>query len=125
MDTYEKARLHAMKGLFAANLAHENEEWLSVEEGLEQYEVLVSDSGAPTNTLLTFTLEFWSGWSDCAIHDWQFYQPLVKEDWPRLCSILQANLESNTEVTDDEIRKHFWVSPQKPMFSRLRSWFRG
>ncbi len=125
MNIYEEARLHAMKGLYAAKLAHENEKWLSIENDLEQYEVLVSDSGVLPNTLLTFTLEFWSGWSDCAIHDWRFYQPLVKEDWPQLCSILQANLESNTEVTDEKIRKHFLVSPRKPMFSRLRSWFRG
>lgn len=88
MDTYERARQLAVQGLEGAQFAHAQDNLLSIEDGLEEYEALLPEIDSPPNSLLALTYEFWSGWADCAIHDWRFYEPLEKEDWPRLCGIL-------------------------------------
>jgi len=119
MSQYEEARNLAIKYLEKAMIAHENDDFLSIEDGLEEYELLIPRDDLEANSLLYLTLEFWSGWSDSAIHTWKFYDPLVKEDWPRLARILLGDLKENREVTNQEIISNFSVTQKRKGSSLL------
>ena len=33
---------------------------------------------------LFIVLSFWDGWIDANNHEWQYYEPIQENDWPRL-----------------------------------------
>ena len=78
-------------------------------------------------SLLFLTLEFWSGWSDSAVHNWNFYEPLGKSDWPRLAKVVLSDLKENREITNQEILSQFSVYPKSKSswLSKLLGVFNG
>lgn len=125
MSKYEEAINIAITGLEKALIAHENTNWLELENNLDVYEITIPREKVAPNSLLYLTLEFWSAWADSANHDhWTFYPPLGKGDYPRLAKVLLNNLQSNTEVTNEEIIKNFSVYPTESIFSKLKGMFK-
>lgn len=128
MTNYEEARNFAIRSIEKALEAHESGNVLSIEDGLEKFEVLIPREDLAPNSLLFLTQEFWSGWADSAIHGWHFYEPLGKDDWPRLARILLDDLRANREVTDSVIVSKFRVAPRlksDSILSRLWRRIRG
>ena len=125
MSKYEEARQLAINSLENALDAHKNNDLLSIENGFEKYEGLVSESNVPANSLLYLTLEFWAGWSDSAIHNWLFYEPLKKDDWPRLAVIILEALKENKEITNPVILESFRVKPKTSLITKLKGLFGG
>lgn len=119
MSEFDEARKLAIRCLEKALIAHENDDVFSIEDGLEEYELLMHREEIKANSLLCLALEFWSGWSDSAVHDWNFYEPLSKEDWPRLAKILLSDLKANREVTNKEIISNFNVTSKQKAGSIL------
>jgi hypothetical protein len=125
MSKYEEAKSIAIKGLEKALISHENANWLELENNLDLYENAIPREEVSPNSLLYLTLEFWSAWADSANHDhWDFYPPMGKNDYPRLAKILLNNLQSNAEVTNEEIVKNFSVYPTMSIFSKLKGMFK-
>ena len=112
MSKYEESRVLAINSIEKAIIAHENGNVLSIEDGLDQFDSLIPREDISANSLLFITLEFWSGWSDSAIHGWNFYEPLTKADWPRLARIILSDLREDRPVTNQEIITKFSVVPQ-------------
>lgn len=110
INEYEKARVHAIESLEKALVAHENRDIFSIDDNLDEYDKLIPRDDIPANSLLFITLEFWSSWSDSAIHDWKYHEPLSKDDWPRLAKILIEDLKLNREVTNFELLTLFSVN---------------
>ena len=124
MSRYEQSRILAINSIEAALAAHENDDILLIAGDFDRFDLLIPREQISANSLLFLTLEFWSGWSDSAIHNWHFYEPLTKEDWPRLAKILLSDLRENNEVTNQEIISQFSVFPKtkgKSFLSKIRS----
>ena len=125
MSKYEAARKFAIDSIEKALVAHERGDDSSIENGLEEFQGLIPREELAPNSLLLLTEEFWCGWSSCAEHDWQFFEPLGKDDWPRLARILLDDLTSNREVTDSVLLSEFRVVPKDESGSFLsRLWGR-
>ena len=125
MNRYDRARNHAVYGNEKALIAHAKQEVFSIDDELEQYELLISKLELPSNSLLLLTPEFWSGWADAAAHDWKYYEPIKEIDWPVYAEVLLENLRNNTEVTDVAIKQNFSVFPSKSIFTKLSGLFGG
>lgn len=109
MNSFEEARKFAIDSLERAISAHDRGDIFSIEDGIDEYENIIPREEIANNSLLFLTLEIWSGWSDSAVHDWQFYEPLKKNDWPRIAKILLGDLRANREVTNAEILANFSI----------------
>lgn len=125
MNKYEHARKIALKGVGNAIKAHKKCDYFSIESDLETFELAIPREEIEPNSLLFLTLEFWSAWADSANHCyWNFYPPLKEQDYLRIASILLKNLETNTEVSNEEIIKEFSTYPNKPLFSKFLDLFK-
>lgn len=85
---------------------------MSIEDGLDKYELLIAREALAPNSLLFLIQEFWSGWADSAVHNWNFYEPLGKDDWPRLARRLLDDSRGSREVSDLDIVSKFSVVPR-------------
>ena len=52
-------------------------------------------------------LSFWDGWIDASNHEWKYYEPIQKDDWPRLVDEIARSLREDREVTNSVILKRF------------------
>lgn len=127
MSKYEEARNLAINGLEKALISHADDDVLSIDDGLDDFDISIPREELEPNSLLFLTLEFWSGWSDSAVHNWNFYEPLGKSDWPRLAKVVLSDLRENREITDQEILSQFSVYPKSrsSWLSKLIGAFRG
>lgn len=57
-------------------------------------------------------VDFLDGWYDSSNHDWQFYEPLGRDDWPRLSLSLAASIEKR-EPIDSLIETMFTFPPRR------------
>ena len=116
MNRYEQARLLAIESLQGALIAHREGKIHDIEDNLDDYDKLIPRDDITPNSLLMITLEFWSGWSDSAVHGWLFYDPMTENDWPRLAKVLIDDLKADREVTNKEILDIFSVdtTPKGP-----------
>jgi hypothetical protein len=73
---------------------------------------------------LRVAIEFLDGWYDSSNHDWQYYDPLSKPDWPRLSLSLAASLEARKPI-DEHVRQRFTFAPKRGLWSRVRQFFGG
>jgi len=115
----DEARAYAIKYLTSALEAHQRGEFLSISDGHEEYDQMLIREEVSVNDLLYITLEFWASWADTAEHDWMFYPPFTKDDWPMMARILLNDLEANRVVTDETILRHFVQQPRPPRQSLL------
>jgi hypothetical protein len=99
----EEARKLAIQSLKSAIEKHHAGEWLSIGDGLEEFEKLAPENEIEKNTLLFYVLEFWSSWVSCAEHTWEFEPTINEQEWPLLASELIENLKEKSLVTNSKI----------------------
>ena len=68
---------------------------------------------------LSVAIEFLDGWYDSSNHDWQYYEPLGQDDWPRLSLQLAITLEAG-EPIDEGVRRRFTFAPRRGLWARIR-----
>jgi hypothetical protein len=61
---------------------------------------------------LRIALDFLDGWYDSSNHEWAFYEPLTRDDWPRLGQQLVKSLEAAGPV-DVLLRERFSTAPRR------------
>jgi len=125
MSEYEAARKLAIESIEKSLIAHESEEFFSIGDDLDEYELLLDKQELQQDSLLLITYEFLTGWSDSAAHDWYHWEPLKKDDWPRLAKIILNDLQANREVIDSEILSEFrYISePKRSIISGIWALF--
>ena len=105
--SYSEARQEVIKGLLLAAAAHESGRLALIETEYDSVESILYINNAPESPGLSVALNFWDGWIDARNHDWQYYEGITAEDWPRLARGIAADLEADREITDEVIRGHF------------------
>ena len=72
----------------------------------------------PSRTL-NLALQFWDCWADSAHHDWQYYDNLSSDDWPRMAREIAASLNRGAEVTDPALVERFGPRRRRSLRARL------
>ena len=101
---------------------HENNEFFAIGD-VDELAALLDEKDIEEGALLDITHEFLSGWGDSAAHYWNYYEPLKKDDWPRLAKIILSDLKANREITDPQIisQFHFIKEPRISIIARIKS----
>ncbi len=123
----EYFRKLAIESIEEASKQHKLEECLSIGDNMDNFESLLDEEELKQGSSLHIALEFLSGWSDSAAHDWYHYEPLKKDDWPRMANIILSDLKANREISDPQIVSEFRYIP-KPKISiitRIKSLFKN
>lgn len=110
---------YAIKGLTKAVEAHEKGDFLSVGDGYDDYDQMLTREESSPDDILYITLMFWEAWADTAEHTWRFYPPFVKDDWPKMARTLLEDLKADRKVTDGTILTHFVQKPRSPKQSLI------
>jgi hypothetical protein len=76
---------------------------------------LCTDYSAPVATAFTF----WDWWADARNHAWQYYDGIVRDDWPRLAHHVADAVEAGTPITDPALVRHFQRAARPGLFARL------
>ena len=112
INKFEYFRKIAIESIEEALKKHEMKDYLSIADNIDNFETLLDEKDIHQGSLLHITLEFLSGWSDSTAHDWLYYEPLKKDDWPRMAKIILSNLKENKEITDPNILSEFRFIPK-------------
>lgn len=70
-------------------------------------------------------IEFWDGWVDASVHDWQYYEGIARGDWPKLARAIATALEAGDPITEPIVLVHFAPENRRSLWSRLKGWFTG
>ncbi len=104
---YDDFRERFASDLDRAAQAQEAGNLPDIETGYDELDrMLPRDEGAEYDKL-HIALNFWDGWIDARNHDWQYYEGIAEEDWPRLARILAADLRANREPREERILRRF------------------
>ena len=127
MVVYEESRKLAIEGIESALIAHEKQDFFSIGDELELLEIQIDKQEIPEGSLLLIAHEFLTGWSDSAAHDWYHWEPMKKDDWPRLAYVILKDLRANREVTDPELLSEFRfiAKPNASIVSKVLGLFRA
>ena len=69
-----------------------------IEAGYEELDFGLPRNSGPEFQKLFDAFGFWDCWIDARNHSWQIYEGLQEEDWPRLATLIVADLESDQEI---------------------------
>ena len=69
---------------------------------------------------ITFGLIFLDSWIDAAAHDWKYYEPIRREDWPRHARSVAAALRAGELVRDPFLLERFRPRPRRSLYQWLR-----
>ncbi len=72
----------------------------------------------PSQTL-SLAFQFWDCWVDSANHDWQYYDNLSSNDWPRMAREIAAALNRGVEVTDPALVERFGPQQRRSLRERV------
>jgi len=75
--------------------------------GFDQFDTNLPRNKEPRFDKLYIALNFWDGWIDSRNHSWQYYEPLLEEDWPRLARSIVLSLETDDDVKDPLVLEKF------------------
>ena len=107
--SYQEGTQEMIKVLLEAAAAHEAGR-LALIEIPASYDLLdfglPRDAGPEFDKLLV-ALEFWGCWIDSRNHNWQYYDGIGVNDWPRLARKIVADLEADREITDGVVLARF------------------
>ena len=126
MMNYPDARTEFISALTAAANAHDSNEFANIDVGYEKLDgELPRDSGTEFDKLFV-ALSFWDGWIDARNHNWQYYDPIRKEDWPELARKIVRDLEADQEIHDRTVLKRFGPQekPQRIVKTVIEALFR-
>ena len=118
--SYSEAKQDLISGLLQAAAAHEAGHLSGIENSYDKLDAKLSRNVGPEFDKLFIALRFWDGWIDARNHDWQYYEGIRAEDWPRLARSIIADLQGDREITDEVVRKRFDFKSQAEKPSILR-----
>ena len=104
---YETAKSEVCASLIACAAAHGSADFHSI--GAEHSKI---DSNLPRSAdhrfdLLHAALNLLDGWIDSSNHEWQYYEGISRDDWPKLALALAADISQDRELSNPLILKHF------------------
>jgi hypothetical protein len=71
---------------------------------------------------ISIAMAFWDSWADASRHDWQYYDGINRDDWPRLARQIAAALRDGTPITERRILEHFDQAARPGPWRRFRTW---
>jgi hypothetical protein len=77
----------------------------NIDDGFDEFERRVSEADVPVDVTTAF--EFWAGWIDARNHDWHYYEPIGKDDWPSLARRLAPYLQRGEPIPRDRFLDQF------------------
>ena len=100
--TYDEARTQLAVRLeeCAKNPSH-------LERGYDEIDGSLARGGGPEWRKLFVALSFWDGWIDASNHEWKYYKPISKSDWPMLALEIAAALRENHEIVNPIVIEKF------------------
>jgi hypothetical protein len=125
MSAYEESRKLAIVAIERALVAHEKQDFFSIGDELDELEIQLNEQDLTQGSLLLIAHEFLTGWSDSAAHDWYHWEPMKKDDWPRLAEVILQDLHANREITNPELLSEFRVitKPKTSIVAKILSLF--
>lgn len=100
MWTYQQARDYLVSALRREADAQEQGHPEMVGAAFDEFDVNLPRDSNPKFDKLHIALNFWDGWADARNHDWQYYEPIREQDWPRLARTIAAQIGADEEVTE-------------------------
>ena len=113
MWTYDNARDYMVAALRREADAQDEGRTGEVGAGFEKCDINLPREGDPRFRALHIALNFWDGWTDARNHEWLYYEPIRRDDWPRLARSIAAEIEANEDVTDCVVLSKFSVPKQR------------
>lgn len=101
----QNLRVRAADMLLRAADTQERGELWSLDDQFESFETELASGESPED--LETIKEFCNGWADARNHDWQFYEPLIATDWPRLAREIAADLVAGRTISSPEVQRQF------------------
>jgi len=123
MDTVTPAEREAARIVASAlrqdAAAHEAGDFQAIANRYDDVyaEVLPLCSDLPGMVATGFT--FWDWWADARNHEWQYYEGITRDDWPRLARHVADAVEAATPITDVVLMRHFQRAAQPSLFARI------
>jgi hypothetical protein len=121
---YDELRERFASSLESAAQAHEAGNLSDIETGYDALDQELPRGEGAEYDKLHIALHFWDGWIDARNHDWQYYEGIAEQDWPRLARVLAADLRADREIGEERILRHFDLrnSAARPsLWNRLRA----
>lgn len=72
---------------------------------------------------LQVAVDFLDSWFDSSNHGWALYEPIGRDDWPKLADRLAADLDSGAPI-NATLRQRFTFAPRLGLWGWLRGVFR-
>jgi len=105
--SYPEAKALLVDRLVRDAWAHENDEYTLIGHGYDDIDVGLPRNAGPEFRKLFIALSFWDGWIDARNHEWQYYKPIEKDDWPRLARQIAGHLKNEQEIDEPTIVARF------------------
>jgi hypothetical protein len=81
-------------------------------------EVLSLCSEYPDTIATGFT--FWDWWAGARNHEWQYYEGIARDDWPRLARHVADSVEAGVRISDPVLIRHFERAARPGPLARLK-----
>lgn len=107
MLSYNEARQTLIAELTRDAEAHEADRYLDIGAEFERVDAELPRGQGSEFDKFFIAFHFWDGWIDARNHNWQYYEGIEERDWPRLARTIVEALESDQEITDPLVLKHF------------------
>lgn len=76
----------------------------------EELDARLPRGAGPAFDTLLVALRFMDDWLDARNHEWQYHEPLARDDWPVLARALAEDIAADRPPTHPLVRKHFLVA---------------
>jgi hypothetical protein len=120
MRRYREIRDQLVEQLLNDALAHEVGRFEDIGSGFDDIEAALADNQTAEFHRLRVVKEFWDGWIDARNHDWRFYEPLARDDWPVLAREVAADLQADRDIENPKVLAMMQDPP--PLRNHLRDW---
>ncbi len=74
------------------------------------------------NPIYGIAFNFWDAWCDASNHEWQYYDPLTRNDWPLLAQEVIKSLRSGNMPTNEILIREFLPKPRESFVNRIKKW---
>ena len=97
MPTHADLRRHVVAALRAGAQAHDEGRFQDIGSAYDRLAEATTQGGS-LEADLRAALGFLESWYDSSNHDWCFYEPLARDDWPRLGLELANDIEAERPI---------------------------
>lgn len=119
MTTNDPLRREVASTLRAAAASHHLGDFAEIQKAYDRLSARLQDLSS-VNPDFAVVVDFLDGWYDSSNHDWQYYEPFLESDWPRLGLSLADSIERGLPI-DDRVRARFTFTPRRGFWQRIES----